>query len=177
MQLLIYAYGCIKQYGLKVRKLGFNMLKYTEITWNENKKDKSTVSDRNKIGKKLEATVRRMLNKLDIDDVDYEIKISNLINNNIIPNELDKVFTFNDYYIWVDYNEAEIIKWVDEKIDGLSSKINEDDYHAIDITEKNSFYCNILCGQRDNCKYYKAFIDGNKYNFKKSENDDLDDLL
>jgi hypothetical protein len=177
MQLLIYAYGCIKQYGLKIRKLGFNMLKYTEITWYENKKDKSTISDRNKIGKKLEATVRRMLNKLDIDDIDYEIKINNLINNNIIPEELVGVFTFNDYYIWVEYNEQEIINWVDNIIKTLSYKINEDDYRAIDITEKNSFYCNVLCSQRDNCKYYKAFIDGNKNNFNKTENDDLDDLL
>jgi hypothetical protein len=177
-QLLIYAYGCINQYKYKIRRLGFNMLKYTEITWIENKKEKSTVSDRNKIGKKLEATVRRMLNKLDIDDISYEIKINNLINNNIIPSELSNVFTFNDYYILVDYNEQEISDWIDNIILKLESKSKEEDYTAIDITEKNSFYCNILCGQRDNCKYYKAFIDGNKDSFsKKVETDDLDDLL
>lgn len=177
MQLLAYALGCINQYNLNPVRLGFNMLKYAEIEWIENNNKKSTISKRNNIGFKLKTPATRMLKKMGYDDVDIDMIVQQMEETNIIPDILKNKFKIKDYYIYIEPTQEKIKefeKYVDKTINKINTKKKAEDYKPVYITDKTSFYCATLCGQRQNCKYYKYYLDGNLSTLKQNPSDDLD---
>ena len=57
--------------------------------------------------------------------------------------------------------------------------INEENWERDEISQEDEFYCSVLCGQRKNCKYYKAHLE--KLDKKEKEEADiiaeLDEIL
>ena len=177
LQLLGYARGVEKQYGLKPVRACFDMLKYCNIEYiDNNKKVKSyTCVERNNIGSKMRDKADIMLNNIENRD----IILDKFEKTNEIPEQLkDRIFIKN-YYKEVDLSQInEFDEFVDKTITKINDKKISSDYKPKYITERTSFYCNILCGQKNNCKYYKYYLDKNIESLKQAEEyDELDDLL
>lgn len=198
MQLLAYAYALQKEYGYKINRLYFNMLKYCNIEWDEINSKKQLVhktlkADRNCICEKLKATTKRLLKKMGLDDNEIEIRIDNMIKNNKIDELIKDKFTITDYCVDIPFEESDIqefidfftntIKDINERCIGLDKENPSDEnFPHVKIDKGSEFFCNLLCGH--NCKYFEEYKEGNKNSYKNRKkgkknikDDDLDDLL
>lgn len=176
LQLLGYAKGVIDQYDLKPTKIAFDMLKYCNLKYinNKGKEKQYSCVERNKIGNKMRKEAEKLLEEVN----DKEQILDEFEQTNEIPEILkDKVFITN-YYKEVDLTEInKFNEFVDDVINKIKSKKRAEDYKPKYITERTSFYCNILCGQRNNCKYYKYFIDHDLNTLKQTDDEDDSDLF
>lgn len=176
LQLLGYAKGVINQYNLKPIKTAFDMLKYCNIKYinNKNKEKQYSCVDRNKIGSKMRKETEKLLEGRD----DIDLILDEFEKTNEIPEILKDKIKIENYYKEVDVSELNLFdEFVDNTIEKINKKNNANDYKPKYITERTSFYCNILCGQRNNCKYYKYFLDHDLNNLKQTDDEDDCDLF
>lgn len=189
MQLLVYAKALIEE-GYKINRLYFNMLKYCNISWQEinSKKelvDKSTKAERNAVGDKLKAVVKRMLKKEGLDDIEIEMRIANQINNNIIDDLVEDRFTITDYEVDVELSKDSLLEmetWIDQIINNINKNgEDEENYPCVKLDKSSEFFCNMLCGKE--CKHFELYKNNNGNSYKnrkkkdKEEDEDLDDLI
>lgn len=174
-QLILYAYA-LKDYGIKVSSIKFNMLKYATVSWQGAIKMRSVNYQRNQICEKLKNEFKKDLKKLGKPEMEANFIITEAIQTNIVPDILQDKYTISDCYINVPLTDKSIEE-LEHYIDttrlniGERNPENENDWQPLDLN-KGSFYCSTLCGQRKNCKYFREYIERNIDNFepKKEEN-------
>ena len=183
-QLILYAMGK-EQEGFKVKSLAWIMLKYVEVTFmgkaRSNSKEKTKlvkVFNRGKLLKELSKYIENDLCELNYDEVDIEIMIKNAIDTNSfdrLPKEIIKKYIVKPYVRKYDLTDAlrnETLDYINNMADLFESKSDEEeDWEAVEITEKNNFFCNQLCNHKKTCKYLKKYNDMRM--LLKSEDEDL----
>lgn len=172
MQLLLYALA-LNQTNIPLEsiKCGWNFLKYVNVTMkqvlkNNKIKEKVMIRERHKWVKECENQIKQELIEYYPDMLDWEIDIllqectdkNNLKN---LPKEIQNKFSLSDCIVYIDVNE-EAIKNLEKyllcKVKEINHRTENNDWDREDIDKKDSFYCNMLCGVKKHCKYYKDYV-------------------
>ena len=178
-QLIIYKLA-LEKMGYKVSRCSWCMMKYCETSWTlKNGKTKTKVTEWRNLIKDMSSNIEKSLSDLGYDEVDIEIMIDEGTQKNswlVFPQEIQDKFTTKVYY--QDYEITEDL--IEETLDYIKSIINkfetygecEAAYKSCNV-EKESFFCNALCGyggKTGQCKYYVDFC--NQFE-KEDKNEDL----
>lgn len=185
-QLVLYAMGK-EQEGYTVKNVAWIMLKYAEVSWigkaRKTAKTETTIKkvfNRGKALKELKPYLETDLEKLGYSEVDIEILLEDAAKRNSwdkLPEEVRKKYTIKPYvryYELTDELKQETLDYINTRIAQFESKSDSEvDWEPVEITKKNEFFCNTLCGYRHLCKYIAD------YNNTKEEpqKDELDDLF
>lgn len=179
-QLLMYKLALESTTNFKVDKLMWNMLKYTEITWNNVLKSgklspKSTISNRGKWVDKLKTNLKNDLLMGGMDDLEVDIYLTEAIKNNNVDNfppeikaAVEAKYTFNDYileYEVTDERMDELKQFVKNRVEVVEAKdkTDESQWKPIElVSDHDTFYCANLCNHRKTCKFLKEFQSGFK---------------
>lgn len=175
MQLVSYAYATEQMGRGKVKSVGWDMIKYANVSYG----NRTRMIERNKLIKELTVDISKQLQKLGYEDFEIDLMVKKAEENNSfdnLPTEIKNRYKIEPCIVDYPYNKKTkeqfeiFIKDTVSKIEAKNAE-DEDDWKPKEITEKDSFYCGFLCGQRDNCKYYKKFLQENADNFEKKESD------
>ncbi|MED3792487.1 PD-(D/E)XK nuclease family protein [Niallia alba] len=184
-QLLLYALGLI-QGGVDINKIKvrWNFLKYVNISYlQKNGKMKTTSGDRNNWVKSIKTPLKRDIRDFyDMDEWEVDLKIEECIRNNSLAsldNSIIGKYKLEDCYVYPEVNQESIV----DLVDGLISDINlikskgddEVNWERNEIQSQDEYYCNVLCGVKKHCKYYKDYL--NKKNLSDVEEEDIIALL
>lgn len=185
-QLLTYKLALESTTKHKVDKLMWCMLKYAYVTYmQKNGKLKQKMVNRSKWVKEMEKPFIKDLSGLGYDELEIDIMMSTAIKTNSIdglPQEIKDKYTLEDCYLEyeaTDENMVELEYYVNSTIEEIEAKDHKDekDWKPLIHDEKESFYCNVLCGYRDSCKYRKEYIEKNDFKKKDRNQNMIDQLL
>ena len=156
-QLIIYGLA-LEQMGYTVSYLGWSMLKYSHAKFNGSRSKKIL---RSKIGIHYFNKIREQLFLIGEDD---EELLDNLaLDGSVLglPDEVKDKFEIQPMMVEYKFTEEakqRTLEWIDKTVSEIEFKISLDseDVWEHPNLEKSDFFCNTLCGQRNNCKYLKA---------------------
>lgn len=177
----LVAYGMAKeQAGYKVGTLAWIMLKYVEVEYQgykrANSKNKSTIHkiiQRSKLPKELSPVIRNRMTEMGYNEIDTDIilsKFEETCSMNTIPSEIRDEFSvkqYVEYYPFSEENKAEVMDYINTRADvfeKLWGSDEENDWKPVEVTDKQSFYCNNLCSHRFRCPEIKKYNDLKKLN-------------
>lgn len=145
--------------------------------------DKYIISDIVKIGdrstwvKCIRSQLKKDLEKLYEEKWEIELILNDCINENSLsklPVAVRNNYMLDDCYIYGEVNKINIdnlISEITENINLIKEKgKNEECWGINEIDSKLEFYCNVLCGVKKYCKYYKKYIE----ELNKESKDDID---
>ena len=182
-QLVLYAMAK-EQEGYTVRKAAWIMLKYVVVSYmgyktarSKNKTLITKVMQRSKIATELAPVIENMMFEQGFEGLEIDMYISDLKQNKSLsglPDKIKSQFQFEQYiqeYEMTEENRAEVLDYINSRADKFEElwSQDEDAWVPVEITEKNSFYCNNLCSHRDICPVVKKF---NELRQTKKEIDD-----
>ena len=164
-QLIFYA--TIKRAeGYKIRKIAWIMLKYAMLVWTaKNGKKQTKVMEWRKVGTDLQDKMRKELVKLGYDDVNLDVYLDYLKEDNDLsrmPDEIKNNFKLYPYvreYDFTDELVSELMQYIKDNVQKFIDFGNDEKkYKPLDC-DKNSFFCNNLCGYgSEKCKYYAQYL-------------------
>lgn len=174
-QLVVYAIG-LNQAGVPMDKIKicWNFLKYVSIQYKQkNGVVKTREVERNKIGESLQSNAKVWLKEYGYaDQMDDYLKL--LLDANsieVLPEEVQKMYTISDCYVYVPLTQALIDRWVNTIITTIADvKLREADYAETkndkafwdtdESVQAQSYYFATLCGYSPNLHLpYKAYLD------------------
>lgn len=174
-QLVVYAIG-LNQAGVPMDKIKicWNFLKYVSIQYKQkNGVVKTREVERNKIGESLQSNAKVWLKEYGYaDKMDDYLKL--LLDANsieVLPEEVQKMYTISDCYVYVPLTQALIDRWVNTIITTIADvKLREADYAETkndkafwdtdESVQAQSYYFATLCGYSPNLHLpYKAYLD------------------
>ncbi len=166
-QLIIYAIA-LQDAGYVVDKLGWSMLKYATVRVGTNR---SKVVTRDKIGVQFFNQLKALVEELPIPEEFQHSMLEHLHETGRIedlPTEIIEQVQITPLiveYPLTDENIQEVKDFIVSTAKAIESKSDEpDEWEHKKIDERSSFFCNTLCGQRDNCKHWIAYRDRYKQN-------------
>lgn len=123
--------------------------------------------ERHKWVESIKTQLKKDLKEYEYTDVDIELMIHDSIVDNTldnIPEEIAKNYISEDAYVYGEVTKELVDKLITNMTDMINEiKANGDDEENWQDNklayEKNSYYCNCLCGVSKDCKYYKEMID------------------
>lgn len=163
-QLIIYKLAIEKILNKEVKRVGWYMLKYINVSYDGKVKQcnrGSWVKDRSGL-------IKTQLKKLGYND--YEKMIEDAINSNNLDNMPDEVknrFKIDPCVVWYDVTN-ELVNETEEYIKNTVSQIEGKDIHNTKIWEcrniykDKGFFCKNLCSYKDSCKALELYIKNNK---------------
>lgn len=172
-QLIVYGMG-LEQAGYTIEDLAWIMLKYVEVKYMgyarvnaKNKTEITKVIQRGKLAKELSGVVEKLMTAAGYDNVDIEIILSEFRSTNSmesLPEDIRNQITVAQYiehYPYTEENKKEALDYINSRADQFEElqKRGEDAWIPVDITQKESFYCNNLCTYREICPHIKAYND------------------
>lgn len=195
-QLVVYAIG-LNQAGVPMDKIKicWNFLKYVSIQYQQkNGVVKNREVERNKIGESLQSNAKVWLKEKGYaDQMDDYLKL--LLDTNsieVLPEDVQAMYTISDCYVYVPLTQTLIDRWVDTIITTIADvKLREADYAETkndrafwdtdESVQAQSYYFATLCGYSPNLHLpYKAYLEkldaaknGSMYNGVGSESDDV----
>lgn len=174
-QLVVYAIG-LNQAGVPMDKIKicWNFLKYVSIQYKQkNGVVKTREVERNKIGESLQSNAKVWLKEYGYaDQMDDYLKL--LLDANsieVLPEEVQKMYTISDCYVYVPLTQALIDRWVNTIVTTIADvKLREADYAETkndkafwdtdESVQAQSYYFATLCGYSPNLHLpYKAYLD------------------
>ena len=139
--------------------------------------DKYVLSDVVKIGnrhnwtstKTLLTQIRKDLKETDIEPIEMETLIIDCINSNSLEPLKDWInienYVLKDAYIYGIVNSDNIDNLISEMTEDIKQitqrGVEECNWEIVDkepIGKDKQFYCNVLCGYKEHCKYYTDYI-------------------
>lgn len=195
-QLVVYAIG-LNQAGVPMDKIKicWNFLKYVSIQYKQkNGVIKTREVERNKIGESLQSNAKVWLKEYGYaNQMDDYLKLLLDTNNiEVLPEEVQKMYTISDCYVYVPLTKELIDKLVNTIITTIADiKLREADYAETksdkafwdtdESVQSQSYYFATLCGYSPNLHLpYKAYLDkldamknGSMYNGIGSESEDV----
>ena len=195
-QLVVYAIG-LNQAGVPMDKIKicWNFLKYVSIQYQQkNGVVKTREVERNKIGESLQSNAKVWLKEKGYaDKMDDYLKL--LLDTNsieVLPEDVQAMYTISDCYVYVPLTQTLIDRWVDTIITTIADvKLREADYvetkndrafwDTDESVQAQSYYFATLCGYSPNLHLpYKTYLEkldaaknGSMYNGVGSESDDV----
>lgn len=194
-QLVVYAIG-LNQAGVPMDKIKicWNFLKYVSIQYQQkNGTIKTREVERSKIGESLQSNAKVWLKEKGyIDQMDDYLKLLLDTNNiEVLPEEVQKMYTISDCYVYVPLTQTLIDRWVNTIITTIADiKLRETDYAETkndrafwdtdESVQAQSYYFATLCGYSPNLHLpYKAYLEkldaaknGSMYNGVGSDSED-----
>ncbi|AKO92025.1 hypothetical protein BEH_07865 [Priestia filamentosa] len=171
-QLLLYALG-LHQMGVPLDKIkvAWNFLKYVNVTYKQkNGKYKTTSSERHKWVAAIKTPLKKDIKSVyNMEDWEADIKLEELISANSLDGldeEIQNKYKLDDCYVYAEVSEELVNELKRDLVAGIE-EINErgdeeDKWNREPIQPKDEFYCNVLCGVKRHCKFYKAYQEKNK---------------
>lgn len=195
-QLVVYAIG-LNQAGVPMDKIRicWNFLKYVSIQYQQkNGAVKTREVERNKIGESLQSNAKVWLKEKGYaDQMDDYLKL--LLDANsieVLPEEVQKMYTISDCYVYIPLTQTLIDRWVNTIITTIADiKLREADYTETkndrvfwdtdESVQAQSYYFATLCGYSPNLHLpYKAYLEkldaaknGSVYNGVGSDSEDI----
>lgn len=195
-QLVVYAIG-LNQAGIPMDKIKicWNFLKYVSIQYKQkNGAIKTREVERNKIGESLQSNAKVWLKEYGYaDQMDDYLKL--LLDTNsieVLPKEVQEMYTISDCYVYVPLTQTLIDRWVNTIITTIADvKLRETDYAETkndrafwdtdESIQAQSYYFATLCGYSPNLHLpYKAYLEkldatknGSLYNGVGSNSDEI----
>lgn len=195
-QLVVYAIG-LNQAGVPMDKIKicWNFLKYVSIQYQQkNGAVKTREVERNKIGESLQSNAKVWLKEKGYaNQMDDYLKL--LLDTNsieVLPEDVQAMYTISDCYVYVPLTQTLIDKWVDTIVTTIADiKLREADYAETkndiafwdtdESVQAQSYYFATLCGYSPNLHLpYKTYLEkldaaknGSMYNGVGSESDDV----
>ncbi len=172
-QLIVYGMA-MEQAGYKVLSLAWIMVKYIKVSYmgyaRANSKNKTLMNKvilRGKLSKELSPIIERMMRENGYRDVDIEVTLDNFSRTNNIdslPENIASNFTIEqyiEYYDYTDERKQEALEYINSRADKFEALWEQDEqaWTSVEITQKESFYCNNLCAYRDYCPEIKKYND------------------
>ena len=122
---------------------------------------------RGKLSKELSPIIERMMRENGYGEVDIEIVLDNFSRTNDIDNLPENIasnFTieqYTEYYDYTDERKQEALEYINSRADKFEALWEQDEqaWTPVEITQKESFYCNSLCAYRDYCPEIKKYND------------------
>lgn len=188
-QLQLYGLGLL-QMGVPIDKikLRWNFLKYVQVNIkyklkSGTEKEKSMIGERIAWVDKVKTQLKKdIIQFYECDDIEATIKLNECITNNnldTLDKEISKNYTLSDAYVYADLTEEEVTNlevFLLERIKQIESKGKKEELWNIEPFAEPSFYCNVLCGHKKHCKYYKEAME-KKEEVVKYEEDVLKELM
>lgn len=183
-QLVMYKLGLEDTTSAKINEVKWCMIKYLYVChMQKNGKVKYKMCNRGKWVKEMKSALEKEMLKDGMDDLEVSILIEEAITiNNIdkLPQFIKDKYWIEDCYVIYEVDEEkiqELKEYVNSTIEEIQSKdqTNESHWKPLDL-EKDSFYCNNLCGHRQICHFRKKYINEMAIP-KKDVLIDLDDLM
>lgn len=202
-QLLLYAYALhkLKKIPLDKIKCRWCFLKYCVIDVDykiKSKKDmqhKQYISERIKWVDKVKSQLKKDIIRYypDITEMEQDILLEQSIAKNdlsLLCKEIQNNYKISDFYLYTDVSEDalnELEEYICNRINEIKSNESDEENwyreHPISYIDdrgkeiNDSFYCSTLCGQRENCHYYKEYLDDLKTATQKIQDSNEVDLL
>lgn len=177
-QLLMYKWALESTTKHKINKVMWCMIKYIYVCHTQkNGKIKRKMVNRGKLIKEMRNVFEKEMLTSGMDSFEINILLDECAKTNTfdkLPSVITDKYWLEDCFVEYEATEEkiqELITYVNNTIDNINSKDfdNADDWKPA-ISEKNSFYCNTLCGHRHTCSFRKEFIEKNNHK-KKNGND------
>ena len=183
-QLVMYQLGLEATTSAKINEVKWCMIKYLYVCHvQKNKKIKYKMCNRGKWVKEMQLALEKEMIKEGVDDLEVSILMEEALKNNNIdnlPQFIKEKYWLEDCYVTYEVDEEkikELKNYINSTIKEIESKDKEDasEWKPLDF-EKDSFYCNNLCGHRQTCSFRKNYV--NELNLTKKDTlSNLDDLL
>jgi hypothetical protein len=155
-QLLIYALAYESEFGTKVDKVGWYMLKYLYVKYD----GKSKMIARRNAVKDIKGLINTQLKKLGYSESDRDLLINKaMANNNLsnMPKEVQDRFQYEDCILYYEITEEriqELKDYVRDTVNSVQNKdINNEEEWLPKDNPKDDFYCKNLCGHKQHCKF------------------------
>ncbi len=152
-QLLIYKKALESQTSKKVSKVGWFMMKYVNVVWD----NKIKMYPRRNWVEKIKNELAKDLAYE--DEFVAELLIDRAIGENSLdslPEYIQQKYKTEPAIVWYEVTSKKMQEcedYIKDTVKRIESKgENEEEY---DNVSKNKFYCNNLCNHRDVCKYRK----------------------
>lgn len=163
-QLVTYAIALEQEFGVKVNKVKWDMLKYATVTFQGATKERQMFILRAELVKKLRSELKKDLRKLGQSEVEIEILLDKAEQTNdmaLLPKSVQEKYTIDKGYVEYELTEEvrqELVTFVSDTVKEIESKnaTNDNEWEAKNV---GSFFCGNLCDHKGNCKYYKEFLE------------------
>lgn len=183
-QLCLYAMAKEAE-GCKVDRVAWVMMKYCVVKWdqvlkNGSRKTKEKVCEWRNLGKDMRGIVEKALYDAGYDDFDTEIYLNDMVENNSLsglPENIKNAFKVGIYvreYELTDDVRKECLDYIRKTIVKFKGKGRDETNFAPCDIEKNSFYCQSLCGyggKSGKCKYWMDYC--SKFSSETADEDDI----
>jgi RecB family exonuclease len=190
LQLVLYALALEQEYGVKINKVKWNMLKYCTVRWQGATKPRESFYQRNEVVKKLRSEIKKDLRKLEYTDVEMDILLekAELANDmSLFPQSIQDKYEITDGYVEYELNDEtrkQLEDFVRDTVAEIESKnpIDETLWSHKDFS-KDSFFCNILCDNKESCPFYAKYLEQLKtqeaglISIENTTNNDMDEEM
>lgn len=173
-QLMLYALGVSQNFGVSINqiKIRWNFVRYVKVSYTLlNGKRKTTFCERHSWVEKMSTQIKRKMKYYGYDSIETSYLITQCIQDNSLKHIADKVqqeFILSEAYVYYEINKDDINDLKNEvegKCDLIIDRGDEELAWRREekLSGKDTFYCNVLCGVRKHCFYYKDYLE--KENF------------
>ena len=114
----------------------------------------------------IKTQLKKDLKEYGYSDIEIEMILIECIDNNslaTLPEEIYNNYLLEDCYIYGQVttdNINQLCKTMSEDIEKIQSKgASECNWKENKVTNKDTYYCNVLCGVKRHCKYYNQYIE------------------
>ena len=178
-QLVMYKLAIEEMTKHKVSEVKWNMMKYLWVnTRQKNGKIRKKMVNRSKLIKEMREPFTKILKENGYDELEIDIYLDTASKTNTIkglPDCITDIYSIEDCYLTYEVTDElvqELHDYVNNTIEMINSKDkdNSDEWTPIiEIDEKQSFYCNVLCAHRENCQARLEYVKKNELT-KKNKN-------
>lgn len=156
-QLLLYAYAIKEIYGSEVTKVSWDMIKYLNVTFKGKTKKRKTLYLRKGWVANFMEEMKTALLEEGVEILDVPMIISDAIENNKLPVQIEKYFDITKGYVDYEITEesmSEMLKYITETPDKI---LGDKKFTPKKISTYDSFFCMTLCNARLVCPTLKEF--------------------
>lgn len=168
-QLLLYGIA-LSQMGVPVDviKPRWNFLKYVTVSYQQkNGKLKEMNCERHEWVMKIKANLKIRLKDTGLEPNQVEEMIQLALDTNsldLLPQEIQNAYKLSPCYVYVDFNEEAIVDFKNEmtaliKEIAQNEKIGENAFQREKIQDSEEYWCSVLCGVNNHCKYYTQYLE------------------
>lgn len=184
-QLLLYALGLV-QGGVPISKIKVRwiFMKYVNVSYKlKNGKTKTVSEFRNQWVKKIKSPLKKDLTESGLNEIDAELKVETCIKKNSIsdlPKEIQDKYTLSECYVYPTLETRALselkIEMRKDIQDIFDRETDEENWERDKIQQSESYYCSVLCGVHDQCKYYHQYLVDNGLIKQNKENNLINEL-
>lgn len=169
IQLILYGIA-LSQMGIPVSslKLRWHFLKYVTVTYlQKNGKYKEMKCSRHEWVAKIKTNLKIRLKDMGLEPDQVQEMIQLALDTNsldLLPQEIQDAYERSSCYVYVDFNDEAIVDFKNEMTTLIkeivqNEKIGEKAFQREKIQDSEEYWCSVLCGMNNHCKYYTQYLE------------------